>query len=147
MDLEAVKQRIRDIDNEIAAVILQIGKLEDAIEESHGALKSAKKVQQEFDDFVSRKRKSKDSNMLENAPKSFKNFLDMASSILTGDDYWKAKDRVDELCRIASMKNKSQNEDLDYCKKELQRLKRQREDLMAEYDLLSKNANEGGAAV
>ena len=55
MDLEAVKQRIRDIDNEIAAFTRQIGKLEDALEESRGALKSAKKVQQEFDDFVSRR--------------------------------------------------------------------------------------------
>ena len=147
MDLEAVKQRIRDIDNEIAAFTRQIGKLEDALEESRGALKSAKKVQQEFDDFVSRRRKSKDSNMFENALKSFKNFLDKASSILSGDDYWKAKDRVDELCRIASTKINSQNEDLDYCKKELRRLKRQREDLMAEYNLSLKNANEGGAAV
>lgn len=145
MELESIQVKIRTLDNEISDVNRQIGKLNDELEESYAALQSAKKVQREFEEFVSRRKRAKDSNPFGNALKSFESFLSKASSILTGDDYWKAKDRVDELNRVASRKIQVQSEDLEYCKKELRRLKRQREELMVEYNSLLAATSEGGA--
>ncbi len=147
MDLESVKQQIRIIDQEISDLTQQFEKISDELEELQEAMLGAAKIQEEFDNFVISMKSSKDNSICEGILKSFSSFLSKANDLLTGDDYWKAKDDVDEISHIVSQRVNSRSEDLELCDKEIKKLKQQREDLILEYKSLVLNVGEGSANI
>lgn len=144
MDFESYNSRIRVIDAQISEIKAKISKLEDQIMEAQAAANSADKLRREFEDFVARRKKSMEKPTKGINLKSFISFISKATSMLTGSDYWRARDQIDEMSRLANQKLKLYDEDLDYCKQELRRLNKQKETIMADYQAAMLALNEGG---
>ncbi len=146
MELENIQNKIRIIDNEIRELNQQKRRLENEIDEAERALESAQKVRREFDSFVTRRRSAKDRPTKQSILKSFTSFINKATAMLTGGEYSQASGKVDELASVARSKIKRYTEDLNYCKSEIKRLKRQRESLSYDYNALLAQQNEGEEA-
>ena len=144
MDLETIKARIRNLDIRISNENEQIKTVSTNLDEAKDALKSAKKLQAEFDAFVSHHKQARDNNIFENSLKSFQSFLNKTQRMLTGAEYNKANGNVEEMIRISSQEINKLDEDLMFCRRELSRLKEEKEELMAEYKALLAES-EGGA--
>ena len=145
MDLETTKARLNDLEVQISDLQREIKAMALELEEAEAAQENAKKAQNEFEEFVSRRKQAKDRNVFTDMIKSFQSFLAKANNILTGNDYWRARDRVDELSRLANAEVKRHTEDLLYCKKELRSLEIEREEVAAEYKAMLASADEEGA--
>ncbi|MBQ5911025.1 MAG: hypothetical protein IIW94_03330 [Clostridia bacterium] len=144
MELENIQNRIREIDNEIKYLNSQKAKLENNIEEAEQAAATAKKARKEFDDFVSRRRAAKNKPVKQSLLKSFKSFVNRANALLSGGEYSSASSKVDELATVISNKIKHYTNDLDYCKREIRRLKNEKASLSADYNNLLAQQNQEG---
>ena len=144
MNLETIKERLRNLDIRISDINEQIKTTSGDLEDAQAALQSAKKLQSEFESFVSRRKQTRDRNIFENGLRSFQSFLSKARRMLMGDDYWKANSHVEEMIHITNQEINRLSADLSFCRRELWTLTTEREELMAEYKVLMAEI-EGGA--
>ena len=145
MDTQMLQLRLWEVEEEIDDFHFQSRRLEGEIDEAEAALESARRVQREFDDFVCRKCRARDGMMIGGTLRSVTGILNRVNHMLTGAEYRRAKDQAEELGRIVIRKRSQYSEDLDYCKEELRRLYRQREELLVQYRAAVAAAEEGEA--
>lgn len=146
MDLETIKERLRDLNIRILDANEQIKTISINLEAAQTAQQSAKRLRSDFETFVSHHRQARDNNAFENGLKSFQSFLSKARHMLMGDDYWKANSRIEEMLHITNQEINRLSEDLSFCRRELGMLMTEKEKLMAEYSALMAEA-EGGTAI
>ena len=146
MDLETVKSKIHNLDVRIADIKKQIKNLSDKLEDAQDAQKSAKRLQSDFESFVSRRRQAKDRNIFENGLKSFQSFLNKTKRLLVGEEYGKANDNVEEMLRITTKEVDAISEDLSFCKNELSKLTSEKDELMEKYKALTAENERGTMA-
>lgn len=144
MDLDTIKERLRYLDSRISDVNAQINTISEDLEDAQAAQQSAKKLQTEFESFVSRRKQARDRNLFENGLRSFQSFLSKAKRMLMGEDYWRANSQVEEMLHVTNQEINRLGEDLSFCKRELWALTAEKDDLMAEYKVLMAEI-EGGA--
>lgn len=133
MDIDAYKSSLRSCDGEISEMENRIKTIRSQISETEKAKENAKGIRTDFDSFVSRKKQANSGKMRPNLLKSFSSFLNKATALLTGTEYNKANDSIEEINRMLNSKLKTLQNDLDYCQKELARLKNQRNSIYSEY--------------
>ncbi len=133
MDAESYKRLINNYDAQISEMERTIRNLRNEIAEVEAAKENAKGIRSDFDRFVGRKKQKNSKQTKGKLVKSFSSFIAKATSLLTGSEYNQANERIEEINRLLSSKIKSLYEDLDYCKRELSLLRRQRDTTYSEY--------------
>ena len=134
MVIETYEMQIRAIDEQIDRMKKQIREIEDQIEEAQAAKAQGKIMQNEFCSFVDIRKAAAGRPVKGRQLRSFRSFFNKVQSFLNGADYNSAYGLVEEMnCAILRKLNIFE-ENLDYCKKELRRLNRQREQLVEEYN-------------
>ncbi len=144
MDFESYQSEIRAIDAQINEVKAAIRKLKEQIAETEAAANSSRKLRGEFEEFVARRKTSMERPTKGINLKMFTGFVNKATSLLTGSDYWRTIDQIEEMNRLMKRKLAVYDDDLDYCERELRQLNKQKEMIMAEYRLASQDLDEGG---
>lgn len=125
--------QIKKYDIEIADLKGSITDLKAQILEAEMAQKNAKGLREGFDGFVSSKKQKNCRTTNGNHIKAFMSFINKATVLLTGPEYNRAKDSVEEINRLLIEKLKKLNSDLDYCSKRLGTLQVQRQELNSQY--------------
>lgn len=133
MDAESYKLALNNFDAQISEMEQTIRNLRNEIAEAEEAKENAKGIRSDFDRFVARKKQKNSKQTKGKLVKSFSSFIAKATSLLTGSEYNQANERIEEINRLLSSKIKSLYEDLDYYKRELSRLKSQRDTTHSEY--------------
>lgn len=142
MDAETYKKALNSYDTQILEMERAIRNLRKEITEAEEAKENAKGIRNDFDRFVSRKKQKNSKQTKGKLVKSFSSFIAKATSLLTGSEYNQANERIEEINRLLSSKIKSLYDDLDYCKRELSRLKQQRNTTYSEYMMFLKSLEE-----
>lgn len=133
MDAESYKRALNSYDAQISEMERTIRNLRNEIAEAEEAKENAKGIRSDFDRFVARKKQKNSKQTKGKLVKSFSSFIAKATSLLTGSEYNQANEKIEEINRLLSSKIKSLYDDLDYCKRELSRLKTQRDTTYSEY--------------
>lgn len=133
MDAESYRRALNNFDAQISEMERTIRNLRNEIAEAEEAKENAKGIRSDFDRFVARKKQKNSKQTKGKLVKSFSSFIAKATSLLTGSEYNQANERIEGINRLLSSKIKSLYDDLDYCKRELSRLKRQRDTTHSEY--------------
>lgn len=133
MNAESYKRAFNSYDAQISEMERTIRNLRNEIAEAEEAKENAKGIRSDFDRFVARKKQKNSKQTKGKLVKSFSSFIAKATSLLTGSEYNQANEKIEEINRLLSSKIKSLYDDLDYCKRELSRLKRQRDITYSEY--------------
>lgn len=147
MDIETYKAQIRAIDEQIDTTKREIRRIESQIEEAQNARISANTMRNNFDDFVAKHQKSVGRPVKGKHLRSFKSFWNKAQSFLRGSDYSKASGFIEEISCEIGKKLKIHEENLDYCKTELRKLNKKKEQLVEEYNLAVLTYTSGGETV
>lgn len=134
MVIETYEMQIRAIDEQIDSTKKQIREIEDQIEEAQAAKTQGKIMQNEFCSFVDTRKAVAGRPVKGRQLRSFKSFFNKVQSFLNGADYNSAYGLVEEMNSAILRKLNVFEENLDYCKNELRRLNRQREQLVEEYN-------------
>lgn len=133
MDAEAYKVALNRCDSQISEMERTIHNLRNKIAEAEEARENAKGIRNDFDRFVARKKQKNSKQTKGKLVKSFSSFIARVTNLLTGSEYNQANERIEEINRLLSSKIKSLYDDLDYCERELSRLKQQRNTTYYEY--------------
>lgn len=143
MDADAYKSALNTYDSRILEMERMIHNLHSEIAEAEEAKENAKGIRTDFDSFVERKRQRNSKSTKGKFVKSFSSFIAEATNLLTGSEYNQANERIDEINRLVTSKIRSLNDDLDCCKRDLSRLKEQRDAIYSEYMGFLKSLEEG----
>lgn len=133
MDAETYKKALNSYDSQISEMERTIRNLRNEIAKAEEARENAKGIRNDFDRFVARKKQKNSKPTKGKLVKSFASFIAKATNLLTGSEYNQANERIEEINRLLSSKIKSLYDDLDYCKRELSRLKQQRNTTYSDY--------------
>lgn len=133
MDAETYKRTLNSYDSQISEMERTIQNLHNEIAEAEEAKENAKGIRNDFDCFVARKKQRNSRQTKRKFVKSFSSFITKATNLLTGSEYNQANERIEEINRLLSSKIRSLYNDLDYCKRELSRLKQKRNATYSEY--------------
>lgn len=122
MDFETYQKQLRNIDAQAEELKQQLRKLRTELDEAEKAKASAIKLQGEFEDFVSARKRAKNKPAKNPVLKAFKSFVKKADSLLTGSSYRETAEKVAEMKQVAERKIRACQEDISYCENQLRRL-------------------------
>lgn len=133
MDIESYRSTLNSLDYQISDMENKIRNIRNEISETEQAKESSRRIRNDFDGFVSRKKHRNSRDTRGRLVKSFSSFINKVSNLLSGPEYTKANDQIEEISRLLNSKLNTLYNDLEYCNQELIRLRNRRDSTYADY--------------
>ena len=133
MDEQSYLSQLNAIDREIAEYEQNLKRFRTEREEADEARRSMGRMREKLDEFVERRRARLLSFDRSNSACCFSSFFTQADTLLNGAPHQRAQERIDDAASTLSGSIRRLDGDIDYCGRELARLRAAREDLYSAY--------------
>ena len=133
MDEQSYLSQLNAYDREIADYEQNLKRFRTEREEADEARRSVSRMRSDMDGFLSRRRAALQRLVRSNSATCFTSFLENAETLLYGAPYQRSQGRMDELEGTIRGDIRRLDGDIDFCTRELARLRAERESLYSAY--------------